>query len=241
MSFFRPFLWPPYLWFLPKRLPRAPLEVLAQHTADGSPLRTLIHVGAHIAQERDAYEALGYTDILWVEGSPKVYRRLVEILNAHHSSNGCRHRAVCALLTDHDGDKVVLRETSNDGMSSSVFPLTDDALAFWKGIVETGVSETVATRTLDSVAEELGLIDRVDTLVVDVQGAELLVLKGGVEVLKRVRGVVSEVSSRRLYEGGVLFSELNAFFKNARLHADYATDMAQRHSLPAERPGRLEA
>ena len=210
MSFFRPFLWPPSLWLLPRQT-SDPVEDLVARNDGGPPLRTLIHVGAHLAQERERYEALGYTDILWIEGSPKVYPRLVEALNTHRSPTGCRHRAVCALLADRDGEELSLRECSNDGMSSSVFRLTDEAVRHWPGVTETGTSERVPTRTLDSVAEEYGMMDTVDTLVVDVQGAELLVLKGGANVLKRVRGVISEISLRRFYDGGVLFPELYAF------------------------------
>lgn len=191
---------------------KPPLDLL--HTRVGPalspPFRTLIHVGAHLAEERPRYEALGYRDVLWIEASSGVHARLVEAL-AVQSGAPVRHRAVCALVSDTDGGEAVLRESSNDGMSSSIFPLAAYARKRWPAVHETGVVERRVTRTLDSVAEEAGLAKVVDTLVVDVQGAELLVLKGAPRVLSHARAVIAEVSTRPLYDGGVLYPELRDY------------------------------
>jgi hypothetical protein len=59
-----------------------------------------------------------------------------------------------------------------------------------------------------------------------VQGAELLVLRGGQSVLGQAKAVVVEVSRRRFYEGGVLYPELRRYLK---AHGFYEAQRAPRH------------
>jgi FkbM family methyltransferase len=173
------------------------------------PPRKIIHVGAHLAQERFKYEQLGYTGILWVEGSPATAKRLREVIAGHSPGAGVHHVIVEAIATDDDSGTAELREVSNAGASTSLFPLTDSAAARW-GVHETGVVESAPTRTIDSIAKETGFADA-DVLLVDVQGAELLVLKGATSLLARVRAVITEISQEPMYQGGVLLPELSAF------------------------------
>ena len=193
-----------------------PLDLLTRLTTKRSQLNTLVHVGAHLAQERFAYEAAGYRRILWIEGSPKVYERLARDIAEHQRTltergAAVRHQTLCALLIDRPGETLDLREYSNDGMSSSIFAVGEESLRRWPDVVETGFCEHLVTDTLDNVLVGLGLRDSVDTLVVDVQGAELLVLKGAEQCLRNASAVISEVSSRAYYHGGVLYGDLRAF------------------------------
>ena len=51
------------------------------------------------------------------------------------------------------------------------------------------------------------------------QGAELNVLRGAVEVLRRTKAVFVEVSVfRRLYHGGALLGEIREFLENSGFH-----------------------
>lgn len=193
-----------------------PLRLLARLTPGDIDLDTLVHVGAHLAQERRQYEAHGFREILWIEGSPATYRRLRGVLADHAIARRsrrapARHRAVCALLTDRAGDEVDFREFSNDGMSSSVFGATAASKARWPGLHETGRRERLRTQTLDRVLADQGFTHHVDVLVLDTQGAELLVLKGAEDTLPTVKAVISEVSTVPYYDGGVLFPELKSF------------------------------
>jgi FkbM family methyltransferase len=201
-----------------------PLRLLARKAPPGLRLRTLVHVGAHLGQERHAYEALGYTDMLWIEGSARVHAQLAESLAAHVAerkaagvSDLC-HQTVCALLAAREGEELALREFSNDGMSSSIFGATAALRERWPAVRETGREERVRTRTLDGLLAEIGF-GPVDLLVVDVQGAELLVLQGAERTLGQVKAVVSEVSSQPFYDGGVLFPQLQAFLQERGFEA----------------------
>lgn len=206
-----------------------PIDLLAKLSARDGDLKTIVHVGAHVAQERFAYETAGYRRILWIEASPRTYARLAEIISEHNKlveKSGVCHETLCALLTDAEGEEVDLREFSNDGMSSSIFAPGQESTKRWPNVIETGAREHLRTETLDSVLKRLGYLNTIDTLVVDVQGAELLVLKGAEETLSRVKAVVTEASTRPYYVGGVLYPELNAFLEG---HGFSAMSLPRRH------------
>lgn len=208
-----------------------PVQLLTRQAPAALGLARLVHVGAHLGQERHRYEALGYRQVLWIEGSQSVHERLAQSLARYAADRAEKglslvdHRSVCALLTDRDGAEAALREFSNDGMSSSIFAATDTLKARWPDLHETGRLQATRTRTLDGLLEELGFGD-VDTLVVDVQGAELLVLRGAVRTLSTVKAVVSEVSTQPLYAGGVLYPELAAFLQ---VHGFVSMSVPRRH------------
>jgi FkbM family methyltransferase len=72
-----------------------------------------------------------------------------------------------------------------------------------------GSPRAVPAVTLDSLASGAGPV----LLKIDVQGAELEALKGGVETLKRAELVVLETSFFRFFGQGPLFSEVVAFME----------------------------
>ena len=81
----------------------------------------------------------------------------------------------------------------------------------------------VLVTTLDQFVQEQQ-IARIDLLKIDTQGAELLVLKGAVAVLPRVRMIWAEVSFRALYDGSALFADVHGFLaeQGFRLHSIHA-------------------
>ncbi len=190
-----------------------PLMLLKRVADPSVAMKTLVHVGAHLAQERHGYEALGYRRLLWIEASSEVHARLSQGLSTHLEQlratgiADIEHLSICALLTDRDGDEVVLREFSNDGLSNSIFGGTDAMRARWPEVHEAGLHQPMLSRTLDGLLAEIDFAP-VDVLVVDVQGAELLVLRGASATLAQAKALVCEVSTLPLYEGGVLFPEL---------------------------------
>jgi len=78
--------------------------------------------------------------------------------------------------------------------------------------VEKYVQDEIVTNChrLDSVMEKYN-IPQVDILWMDLQGAELLALKGLGKYLNHVKYVYTEVSHKAIYNGQVMFSELNDF------------------------------
>ncbi|MES2377394.1 MAG: FkbM family methyltransferase [Bacteroidota bacterium] len=73
------------------------------------------------------------------------------------------------------------------------------------------VSVNIQALTLDHIFKELQL-DVIDLIKIDVQGAEHLVLHGGIETLKKTKLVYTEFSFRPLYERSSTFFDLYSIF-----------------------------
>jgi len=194
---------------------RKPLKFLSVLSFRRFPIRQVIHVGAHLGQERRRYRKMGVREVLWVEGSPSTHAQLQACLEADRAAGKLagRHVAINALLTDKSGSEIVLHGFSNAGASNSIFPMTEKLRETWPTVRQTGENETVISSTLDEIAAREGF-ETPDLIVVDVQGAELLVLRGGKKTLASAKAVVSEASTVPYYEGGVMFNELNAFLES---------------------------
>lgn len=78
---------------------------------------------------------------------------------------------------------------------------------------------TVSTKTIDSYCEENN-IHKIDVLKIDVQGAELLVLKGASEMLEqnKIRLIRVETIFEKLYEDQSDFSDVFTFLQNKKYH-----------------------
>lgn len=100
--------------------------------------------------------------------------------------------------------------------SSSLLPVLPDVGGVGRRI-DLNVREKlqVAVRTLDDLLRESKWDDSIDLLKIDVQGAELKVLKGASDALQRTHMVLAEVSFRPQYEGSAIFSEVYEYMLEA--------------------------
>jgi FkbM family methyltransferase len=166
----------------------------------------VLHVGAHIGQEAESYQRNGIHDVTWIEANPVVLPRLratVEPLG---------HRVVPGLVSDTDGQDVDFYLTNNEE-SSSLLPLGTHAQQHPDVIVTETIRLT--TTTLDTLCAK-NEVDRFNFLSLDVQGAELMVLRGAADVLRQVDFIYSEVNEERLYRGCALVSEIDDFLTGFR-------------------------
>lgn len=190
-----------------------PQRLLKAVTGHGLKISSVVHAGAHLAQERFYYESLGANRVLWIEGSASTYARLEASLEEDRKAGmlTAEHKAVNALLFAEDDVQMTLHGFSNDGESNSVLRATKGFTDRWPGIGETGSGETLASSTLDRVIAQ-HLPGGADLLVLDLQGAEIEVLKGASAAIHRAKAVICEVSKIAIYEGGALYPEVVAFF-----------------------------
>lgn len=185
--------------------------------------KTIVHVGAHKGQEAALYERWGAGRVVWVEADPDTAKALrAHLANRTGHDEGwlarlmrfapTRHQVIEALIGNEDNKPTDFFVFSNDGESSSIFrksQLDDDRHA---NVVETGQVRQLSMRTLDSLLPENGVVlDKVDVLSLDVQGAELLCLQGARQLLRHIHLLEAEVSQIPWYKGGVLLPELDAW------------------------------
>jgi FkbM family methyltransferase len=196
-------------------------------TVDG-----VVHVGAHEGQEVDAYLARGAKRVVLVEPNPDACR----VLRERYGARPDVHVIEAAALDDEGRARLQLH-TSRGG---STEPASVLALARFKEIVptlETPAEIEVDAAPLDVLLNREGLDPAAfELLNVDVQGAELHVLRGAEHVLASVRAVLVEVHVVELYSGGATEDQIDSFLvarRFRRVDAEYHELYDESGTFPA--------
>jgi FkbM family methyltransferase len=164
-------------------------------------VENIVHVGANAGQEVWLYHVykLG---VLWIEPIPSVFAELEKNITPYP-----RQRACQALVADVPNKTYSFNIASNGGQSSSIFDLGEHK-ELWPEIVYTERIDIVS-RTLADILVKEPL--KYDGLVMDVQGAELLVLKGAADLLSQFKFIKAEAADFELYKGAATTNELVKF------------------------------
>jgi FkbM family methyltransferase len=183
---------------------RASIEHFLDRMRGVGPLSTVVHVGAHAGEEVDSYRAHGAERVVLVEANPATCDDLRERFDGTADVD-----VLHAAVTDHDGEARLLLHTNARGgtESASLLPLRE--LGRIVPTLETPATVDVQARTLDSLLAGASVDPRdVGLLVLDVQGAELRVLRGAPRALTGARAVLTEVALIDLYEGAALEADV---------------------------------
>lgn len=164
----------------------------------------VIHAGASLCQERDEYSTVGFTPVIWFEALTSVSKVAEKILDSYPD----QHIFNIALWSESNIEKTIFI-TSNQGQSSSFFRMKWHSFVH-ESVVQIG-SEIHVTSTLDDVLTSKGETGPTSLLVLDLQGAELEVLKGAINTLRETTAVFVEVALVEMYEGQPLLSDIHKF------------------------------
>ncbi|MEB3254854.1 MAG: FkbM family methyltransferase [Synechococcaceae cyanobacterium] len=172
-----------------------------------SEVSKVLHVGANKGQEAEYYARMGVR--AWhVEAIPDLYQQLCERVKGLEGQT-----ALLACLSAHVGDRVSFNVANNGGESSSLLPLGGHRNCY-PMVAYTHAIE-VETSTVDELIRQKEIDADIDLLVIDAQGAELMILEGSRAFLAsgKLRYLLVEVSVEPLYEGGVSYLEVAAFLR----------------------------
>lgn len=165
----------------------------------------ILHVGAHLGEEAGAYRVCGANTVWWVEGDPDTCVKLRSALNGFANENF----AIEAVVADEEGKKFTFN-IANNGQSSSILELGLHT-RYHPEVHYEGKREVYGT-TIDNVVNTFNV--RADFLNLDLQGAELMALKGGVEFLADCRYVYTEVNDRQVYKDCAQIGEIDEFLSD---------------------------
>ena len=160
----------------------------------------VLHLGAHEGQEAAYYFKLG-VKVIWIEALPEKHKILL-----HNISKFSNQKSILALLGSKKG-LIKFNVSSNDGQSSSIYNFGND-IQFKNLNMEN--HKMLTMKRLDSLLSEKAIV-KYTHWVVDVQGAELEVLKGAGKLLDYCYSLQVEVTSRDLYRGGANAQEVINF------------------------------
>lgn len=167
-----------------------------------------LHIGANTGQEAEEYHRQGIKKVIWVEADPVLFPKLQKHVGPY--GGNCLN----ACVSDTDGEKVTFNIANNGGQSSSMLKFGTHSkehptVKFTKTIEMT-------TKRVDTLLKEEGINIgngfRCDAFLnIDLQGAELLALKGMGEMLSAFDYVYIEVNKAELYEGCPLVGEIDDY------------------------------
>jgi FkbM family methyltransferase len=163
---------------------------------------SVLHIGASIGQEAEEYASLGLP-VTWVECIPTISEKL-----RAHLSNFPNQHVIEVLLGEFEGKEVEFFLANNDCMSSSIFKLNKEFSSASK------VTQNASLKLRMKRLEEVDLLKsgrEFNYWVIDVQGAELGVLKGSGKLLAECKVMEIECSTYPVYDNAPLYHEIVEF------------------------------
>jgi FkbM family methyltransferase len=164
----------------------------------------IIHIGAHLMEERSDYISQGLYNTIWIEANPKVYSN-IKFVNDESNDE----RAFNYAISDED-NKLYEFNITNNGQSSSILKLDKHKIHHPQIHVSDIIN--IHSKRMDTLLSENNInINDYDFLNIDIQGAELLALKGFGNLLNNIKYIYTEINTNTLYEDCALVSEIDEY------------------------------
>jgi len=161
-----------------------------------------LHIGAHECEELTFYNQLGLKkeDIIWIDAIPS---------KVNDAKNRGIPNVFNAVITDKDDEEVTFN-ISNNVQSSSVLELGTHLQEHpWVVYVDQIKQKSI---TIDTFFERNNIdASKYNFWNFDIQGAELLALKGATQSIKYAKALYLEVNEKELYKKCGLIGEIDEF------------------------------
>ena len=168
----------------------------------------VIHIGASDGYERDVYKKYKVKNVIWIEPDPFMFRKLKKNIKRY-----LNHTAYNCLISDKDNKNYKFKITSNHGQNSSISELSNEYKLLYPQLK---ISKTLLLRSITlKKFIELNKIDlkNWEVLIVDVEGAELKVLKGCGNLISRFKFIRVETSEFRIFKNYPLIYQISYYLK----------------------------
>lgn len=167
-------------------------------------VKGIIHVGACTAEELPLYKEIGVNRVIWIEANPRLSQNL-----AHGFTFVKGHTSFCFAASD-TSDKVLTLNVTNNLQSSSTLKLKKHEEIYPDIKVVEKIE--VPSLKLDDFVEIYGIDRKAYNFInLDIQGAELLALKGAVGLLPTIDYIYTEVNEEELYEDCALINDIDEY------------------------------
>jgi FkbM family methyltransferase len=176
--------------------------------------KNLLFIGANDMAEINNF-VKNYKNGLFIEPIPSEYNKMTNNLEKVNNKYNTNFIGSNNLITSENDKEYEFNVFDNHGASSSIYEPIDDKYIYdiWKVKVINKI--LLKSKTIEYVLEDKNWNYSIYDAIIDVQGAELEVLKGfNKETLKKIKKLTVEISKKEFYKGGVLFDELNSFLIN---------------------------
>tara|TARA_Y100000590_G_C15446670_1_gene911050 strand:- start:151 stop:831 length:681 start_codon:yes stop_codon:yes gene_type:complete len=164
----------------------------------------VLHIGAHRCEELNCYlyANINSDNIFWIEANENLYNEIKTKYPLIKIGNYC--------ISNEDNKEVTFNISSNDGQSSSILNLGLHSQHYPNIVYTKHVS--MKTTTIKTLYKKEHLKDNfANYLHLDIQGAELLALKGAENLLNNYDYIYTEVNKDYMYENCALMSEIDDY------------------------------
>jgi FkbM family methyltransferase len=164
----------------------------------------IIHIGAHLMEERGEYMKMGLDNIIWIEANTDVYSNIKFVNDIPNNE-----RSFNITVSDKDNELYTFN-IMNKTPSSSILKLDKHKIHHPHVYVEDTIQ--VKSIRMDTFLKENNInISNYSFLTIDIQGAELLALKGFGELLHHIKYIYTEVNTDTLYKDCALLYEIDEY------------------------------
>lgn len=165
----------------------------------------VLHLGANIGEEAEAYYRNNVTKVVWIEGNPELREQLEKNISKYQGQ-----KAYIQCVGDENKD-TVLHISNNASQSSSILRFGTHKIAHPEVYFVKDIPVTM--RRIDDMfaPDEWGALKDVDFLNIDLQGAELMALRGMGDLLKQFKWAYLEVNKEHLYENCPLVEDIDLY------------------------------
>ena len=163
----------------------------------------VIHVGAHEAEELQGYLLAGVRRVAWIEANPEKAELVKDKVRKY------RDMKIGSFAAGNKNGRILLN-VANNGQSSSVLDLGTHKHQHPQ-VYFTDRIEVEVKKIDDYLAEERLDPQHFNFMNLDIQGYELMALRGAVKQLNYVDFIYSEINQDELYTGCARVEELDDF------------------------------
>lgn len=182
-----------------------PFEIIKRFLAlNNIQVKGSFHIGAHDCEELGFYNQLGLSqnDVVWIDA---MHNKVLEAKNRGIPN------VYQSVISDQDNQEVKFN-VSNNGQSSSI--LEFQTHAYQHPEVKYVSSSIEKTTTIDTFFSRNNLdASKYNFWNFDIQGAELLALKGASNSIQYADAIYLEVNEDHLYKDCALIDEIDEFLK----------------------------
>jgi FkbM family methyltransferase len=163
------------------------------------------HVGAHDCEELYFYNNIGIKkeDVIWIDAIPS---------KVNEATNRGIPNVYNALVTDKDDEELVFN-ISNNVQSSSVLEFGTHSHEHPEVVYVDKMTQK--SITIDTFFERNNIdASKYNFWNFDIQGAELMALKGATQSIKHAKVIYLEVNEKELYKNCGLVTEVDSFLSS---------------------------
>lgn len=170
----------------------------------GTP-RGIIHIGAHLMEERPDYVRYGLNNTIWIEANPELYAVIVNKISDEEK--------VFNYAIAETSDRPITLYCTNNSQSSSILPLGTHK-KYYPDISVSHTKEVMSQRVDDIILKYNILIDNYNFVNIDIQGVELRAIKSFGSFLSKIDFIYTEVNREYLYDNCDLISDIDNYLNS---------------------------